>query len=783
GEEINWMDADSNIVAYATTQGLYTYNLTTGVSGKFSASVSTRECGGALAKGIVVFSAMDNNEGKVFQYNIASQQLKQIDTATVGEPKYHLTHDAKYAAWIRLQGNDNQQYVHLLDLENGQEKDFPTGIKAEVVDEAHLIYPGLSDGKLVYESNANQKREILLFDTAKNTTLSCGADIYYQRVNPVCRGEKISFGIRYQGKDTPIISDYPNKMELYLSALSSAASNPVGKPALYANYVAFPELSSNDKETAKIDLYKFTFAPQVISITPGKVIPGETVIIRGRNFGFERDSLRVQFANNVRGEIVEFSDEQITCRVPVQAVNGKLQVINLGGGSNSVDYTIDNSLRTPTNLSATAVSKSQVNLNWSDVSNFEDGFKIERKTSSTNFALCGTAQRNATSFSDTGLTANTQYTYRIKAYNAAGESPYSQTVNVKTKSIDPPPAPYDFSAVIYSDTMIRLTFSVQNTAKCRIERSTNGTDFTLLELWDFYNPSFTGSAGMTDRNLAKGTYYYRVQALNAGGESGYTGVVQVNLSNAISVGGVSPSAVSVGTGSGQSYSASFFHPNRYEDLANVYIAFGANSVPRCAFKIDVARRIVYMSNDAGNGWSTGVSVGSDAWRLKLLQNSYAWQRVNNMSMRGSGKVLTIGGEMSFKAASAGMKNVYLRADAKNGATTGWVKAGTWTINRQPPRITRVARISSNWYTYCDAIVNGEGFGEWDPNLRIEFYQNGRLVGTSSCAQWGGGYLVSPREISLAMRQSVRGSGTRFNVRVININGASAFFNVDLATAR
>ena len=75
----------------------------------------------------------------------------------------------------------------------------------------------------------------------------------------------------------------------------------------------------------------------------------------------------------------------------------------------------------PSDLTATAASSSQINLAWTDGSNNESGFKIERCTGAgcTNFAQVGTAAANATSYTDTGLAASTSYTYQVRAYNGS----------------------------------------------------------------------------------------------------------------------------------------------------------------------------------------------------------------------------------------------------------------------------------------------------------------------------------------------------------------------------
>jgi len=88
----------------------------------------------------------------------------------------------------------------------------------------------------------------------------------------------------------------------------------------------------------------------------------------------------------------------------------------------------------PSNLSATPVSRTQINLSWTDTSTNEDGFKIERCAGSTctNFVQTGTVGANVTSIANTGLTRNTTYRYRVRAYNAGGDSAYSNIVTATT---------------------------------------------------------------------------------------------------------------------------------------------------------------------------------------------------------------------------------------------------------------------------------------------------------------------------------------------------------------
>jgi len=78
----------------------------------------------------------------------------------------------------------------------------------------------------------------------------------------------------------------------------------------------------------------------------------------------------------------------------------------------------------PSGLAATAISSSQINLSWTDNSANETGFKIDRRQSgvatwTVDHANIGAGLEN---HSDTGLPAETKFYYRVRAYNAAGES-------------------------------------------------------------------------------------------------------------------------------------------------------------------------------------------------------------------------------------------------------------------------------------------------------------------------------------------------------------------------
>jgi titin len=94
----------------------------------------------------------------------------------------------------------------------------------------------------------------------------------------------------------------------------------------------------------------------------------------------------------------------------------------------------------PTELKMVQVFEKDVVLEWKDNADNEDGYKLERrKATDSKFEVAKELPRDMTAYRDEGLEPGTVYFYRVFAFNAAGSSNTSNTIEVVTKGGSIPP--------------------------------------------------------------------------------------------------------------------------------------------------------------------------------------------------------------------------------------------------------------------------------------------------------------------------------------------------------
>ena len=203
----------------------------------------------------------------------------------------------------------------------------------------------------------------------------------------------------------------------------------------------------------------------------------------------------------------------------------------------------------PTNLVATAVSSTQINLAWTDTSNNETSFKIERKTGSGGtYSQIATTGTNVVTFNNTGRTAGTTYFYRVRASNASGNSAYTNEASATTPVPDKtaPTAPSGLAATAASSSQINLSWNASTdnvgVSGYRVERcqGTSCTNFAQIG-----TPTAT-SFNDTGRTAAT-AYRYRVRATDAAGNrSAYSNIAAASTPALDTTAPTAPSGLTAG---------------------------------------------------------------------------------------------------------------------------------------------------------------------------------------------------------------------------------------------
>lgn len=172
---------------------------------------------------------------------------------------------------------------------------------------------------------------------------------------------------------------------------------------------------------------------------------------------------------------------------------------------------------TPTNLAVSIISSTQLNLSWTDNSNTESSYVVERKIGMDgNYSLVTTLPADSTSFQDTNLQKGVLYYYRVAASNNFGKSAYSNEASGTTTL----PAPSNLVVSVASLIQLNLSWADNSngSGSFQIERSTGGAYVTVGQ-------TGPGNITFSDIGLTPGmTYSYRVRGITPYTTSAYSNI-------------------------------------------------------------------------------------------------------------------------------------------------------------------------------------------------------------------------------------------------------------------
>jgi large repetitive protein len=391
----------------------------------------------------------------------------------------------------------------------------------------------------------------------------------------------------------------------------------------------------------------------------------------------------------------------------------------------SIPGTVPNA---PSGLNANATSYNRVNLSWADNSNNETGFEVVRGTAAAGpFANIGTVNAGTTSFIDSTANASTQYWYKVRAVNGAGESAFTSTANATTQALPAAPAaPTVLTAQAISASQINLSWNDNSTTETAFEvyRSTNdNANFRLVA-------TVAGGAGAqksySDIGIfANVRYYYKVRAVGVGGNSAYSNEANSKTLN------TRPAATNVPDFT-MAYSQPFVMPLAATDPDGDQLTFtsdnlpffatintSSNGTPQVFFEPsfgDQGGYVITIYVDDGNG-------GRDTTYLSFLVNDNfppTLDHINNVQVE-EGATL----------------DVNLTAnDVENTAFIGWTFQGglpsfaTFSHDGNGHGTIHLAPGYAHSGTYAVTVMVDDGFGAWvsqtfnitvaekDPNEKI-----------------------------------------------------------------
>ncbi|MEQ1758998.1 MAG: fibronectin type III domain-containing protein, partial [Vicinamibacterales bacterium] len=416
----------------------------------------------------------------------------------------------------------------------------------------------------------------------------------------------------------------------------------------------------------------------------------------------------------------------------------------------------------PSALAAVAQTHTVVQLSWVDGSTNETGFKIERAGSNGIFAEIASVAANTTSFTNTGLTAETQYSYRVRAFNVTGDSQYSNVAPVTTLPAPvPPPAPTGLTAVAQTTSSIHLAWIDPGTTETslRIERAGGNGIFAEIATVAANVVSFTDTTAASAT-----TYSYRVRGNNEAGFGTYSNVATATTP---------APPVPPGAPTGLSATAS--------SSTQVQLSWSDTSVTETGFSIERAgsngifAEVGTVAADGTSYLDTGLTAGTlYSYRVRAINlvSASAYSNTATLTTPSSTVATQVHKLMTFENAS--VTDAVTGADSKTGtvvfesvAPINGVRSGKITTASSYLQENFTASLDFNltFYLKLTALPSGEA-------RYLQIMNNGTTVGVLAI-QTTGALRLKNNATAVAPDSAPLVVGTVYRVNVHQRQAAGA----------
>jgi hypothetical protein len=278
-------------------------------------------------------------------------------------------------------------------------------------------------------------------------------------------------------------------------------------------------------------------------------------------------------------------------------------------------------LQAPVNLTASALSFTQVSLAWTDTSEDETGYEIDRKVAGGVYAPVAVIGPGSSSYLDTSASPNTTYSYAVRGVYGPGASAFTNEAIVITPA-NPPAAPTTLAVSLGQAKELRLNWqdNSNNELAFTIFRKTGGSSYQQIAT---VAPNVTT---YTDQGLTPGIVWtYEVRATNNGGASNFTNEASGTplppapaAPSGLSANAVSPTQINLAwqdnsSGDGSETAFSLFRKSGADDFALI-ATLPANTTSYSDASLATGTTYTYRLRASNNGgssdWTSEVSAST-----------------------------------------------------------------------------------------------------------------------------------------------------------------------------